>query len=161
MLIKQNRVTAAEKPGLRGQGLGRIGNDVAGGTAVKPFRKDRGGFLQVRLINSALEPDRPRGAPPFFVTRRESVYGLNPAANDATGDPDWDYRNNLAEYGMGTNPQDDDTDGGGMARCSHAATIPACPLSGDDWAKPFGNSRPLTTRLARSSERRAVASRPP
>ena len=55
VLIEQNRVTAAEKPGLRGQLLGRIRDDAACVPPLKPFRKDRGGFPQVCLINGALE----------------------------------------------------------------------------------------------------------
>ena len=35
----------------------------------------------------------------------EVANGLNPAANDSSGNPDADYLNNLAEYNAGTNPQ--------------------------------------------------------
>jgi ATP/maltotriose-dependent transcriptional regulator MalT/DNA-binding SARP family transcriptional activator len=47
---------------------------------LPPDSADRDFKVALSALNSALEPDRPRGASPFFVTRRESVYGLNPAA---------------------------------------------------------------------------------
>jgi len=36
--------------------------------------------VALNALNRALEPDRPRDAPSFFVTRRSNLYGLNPAA---------------------------------------------------------------------------------
>ena len=36
--------------------------------------------VALNALNRALEPGRPSGAPPFFVTRRENAYMLNPQA---------------------------------------------------------------------------------
>jgi LuxR family maltose regulon positive regulatory protein len=36
--------------------------------------------VALNALNRALEPDRPRYAPSFFVARRSNLYGLNPAA---------------------------------------------------------------------------------
>ncbi len=47
---------------------------------LPPDAAERDFRVALNALNGALEPDRPRGASPFFVTRRESVYGLNPAA---------------------------------------------------------------------------------
>ena len=47
---------------------------------LPPDAAERDFKVALSALNRALEPDRPRGASPFFVTRRESVYGLNPAA---------------------------------------------------------------------------------
>jgi DNA-binding SARP family transcriptional activator len=47
---------------------------------LPPDAAERDFKVALSALNSALEPDRPRGAGPFFVTRRESVYGLNPVA---------------------------------------------------------------------------------
>jgi DNA-binding SARP family transcriptional activator len=36
--------------------------------------------VALNALNKALEPDRPRGAPPFLIAKRRNVYGLNPKA---------------------------------------------------------------------------------
>jgi LuxR family maltose regulon positive regulatory protein len=47
---------------------------LAPGAAERDFK------VALNALTNALEPDRPRGASPFFVVRRGNVYGLNPAA---------------------------------------------------------------------------------
>lgn len=87
---------------------------TAQGSFTLHVEGQQGSVLRQAMASFAVEADLDSdgdGMPDGWENR----YGLNPAENDATGDPDWDYRNNLAEYGMGTNPQDDDTDDGGMA----------------------------------------------
>lgn len=36
--------------------------------------------VALNALNRALEPDREQGATPFFITRRDALYGINPAA---------------------------------------------------------------------------------
>jgi ATP/maltotriose-dependent transcriptional regulator MalT/DNA-binding SARP family transcriptional activator len=50
---------------------------------LPPDAAERDFKVALNALNKALEPDRPRGAPPFLVARRRSVYGLNPAARVA------------------------------------------------------------------------------
>jgi DNA-binding SARP family transcriptional activator len=45
--------------------------------------------VALNALNKALEPGRPRGAQPFFVTRRREVYALNPAARVAVDTDDF------------------------------------------------------------------------
>jgi LuxR family maltose regulon positive regulatory protein len=47
---------------------------------LPPDAAERDFKVALNALTKALEPDRPRGAPPFFVVRRGNVYGLNPAA---------------------------------------------------------------------------------
>ncbi len=47
---------------------------------LAPDAADRDFRVALNALTKALEPDRPRGAQPFIVIRRGSVYGLNPAA---------------------------------------------------------------------------------
>jgi len=47
---------------------------------LPPDAADRDFKVALNALNKALEPERPRGGQPFFVVRRGSVYGLNPAA---------------------------------------------------------------------------------
>jgi DNA-binding SARP family transcriptional activator len=47
---------------------------------LSPDAGERDFKVALNALNHALEPQRPRGMPPFFVTRRGAVYGLNPAA---------------------------------------------------------------------------------
>lgn len=47
---------------------------------LPPDAADRDFRVALNALTKALEPDRPRGAQPFFVIRRGNVYGLNPAA---------------------------------------------------------------------------------
>ncbi|MEJ2207898.1 MAG: BTAD domain-containing putative transcriptional regulator [Anaerolineae bacterium] len=47
---------------------------------LPPDAADRDFKVALNALNRALEPARPRGASPFFVVRRDNVYGLNPAA---------------------------------------------------------------------------------
>jgi LuxR family maltose regulon positive regulatory protein len=47
---------------------------------LPPDAAERDFKVALNALTKALEPDRPRGAAPFFVVRRGSVYGLNPAA---------------------------------------------------------------------------------
>jgi two-component SAPR family response regulator len=47
---------------------------------LSPDAAERDFKVALNALNKALEPERPRGAQPFFVVRRGSVYGLNPAA---------------------------------------------------------------------------------
>jgi LuxR family transcriptional regulator, maltose regulon positive regulatory protein len=49
--------------------------DLAPDAASRDFR------VALNALNHALETERPRGVPPFFVSRRGSQYGLNPAAS--------------------------------------------------------------------------------
>jgi DNA-binding SARP family transcriptional activator len=46
---------------------------------LPPDAAERDFKVALNALNRALEPDRPRGAEPFFVVRRGNVYGLNPA----------------------------------------------------------------------------------
>jgi DNA-binding SARP family transcriptional activator len=48
---------------------------------LRPEAAERDFRVALNALNRALEPDRPRGVAPFFVVRRGSVYGLNPAAH--------------------------------------------------------------------------------
>jgi ATP/maltotriose-dependent transcriptional regulator MalT/DNA-binding SARP family transcriptional activator len=47
---------------------------------LSPDAAERDFKVALHALNQALEPDRPRGAPSFLVTRKDHVYGLNPAA---------------------------------------------------------------------------------
>jgi DNA-binding SARP family transcriptional activator len=47
---------------------------------LSPEAAERDFKVALSALNRALEPDRPRGAPSFVVTRKGPVYGLNPAA---------------------------------------------------------------------------------
>lgn len=47
---------------------------------LPPEAAERDFKVALNALNRALEPARPRGASPFFVVRRDNVYGLNPAA---------------------------------------------------------------------------------
>jgi LuxR family maltose regulon positive regulatory protein len=47
---------------------------------LPPDAAERDFKVALNAVNRALEPDRARGAEPFFVVRRGNVYGLNPAA---------------------------------------------------------------------------------
>jgi LuxR family maltose regulon positive regulatory protein len=47
---------------------------------LPPDAAERDFKVALNALNRALEPGRPRGGQPFFVIRRGSVYGLNPAA---------------------------------------------------------------------------------
>jgi ATP/maltotriose-dependent transcriptional regulator MalT/DNA-binding SARP family transcriptional activator len=47
---------------------------------LPPHAAERDFKVALNALNRALEPNRPRGASPFFVVRRGSVYGLNPEA---------------------------------------------------------------------------------
>ena len=47
---------------------------------LPPDAAERDFKVALNALNRALEPRRPRGAPPFYVIRRRNVYGLNPAA---------------------------------------------------------------------------------
>jgi LuxR family maltose regulon positive regulatory protein len=47
---------------------------------LSPDAAERDFKVALHALNRALEPDRPRGAPSFLVTRKGHVYGLNPAA---------------------------------------------------------------------------------
>jgi LuxR family maltose regulon positive regulatory protein len=47
---------------------------------LPPDAAERDFKVALNALSKALEPDRPRGAAPFFVVRRGNVYGLNPAA---------------------------------------------------------------------------------
>jgi LuxR family transcriptional regulator, maltose regulon positive regulatory protein len=51
---------------------------------LPPDAAERDFRVALSALTKALEPDRPRGAQPFFVIRRGSVYGLNPAAQIVT-----------------------------------------------------------------------------
>jgi len=48
---------------------------------LPPDAAERDFKVALNTLAKALEPDRPRGAPSFFVIRRGNVYGLNPAAH--------------------------------------------------------------------------------
>jgi LuxR family maltose regulon positive regulatory protein len=48
---------------------------------LPPDAAERDFKVALNALTKALEPNRPRGAPPFFVIRRGNVYGLNPAAH--------------------------------------------------------------------------------
>jgi LuxR family maltose regulon positive regulatory protein len=48
---------------------------------LPPDAAERDFKVALNALTKALEPDRPRGAQPFFVIRRGNVYGLNPAAH--------------------------------------------------------------------------------
>ena len=56
---------------------------------LPPDAAERDFKVALSALNRALEPNRRRGASPFFVTRRESVYGLNPAAPIAVDTDDF------------------------------------------------------------------------
>ena len=56
---------------------------------LPPDAAERDFKVALSALNRALEPGRARGASPFFVTRRESVYGLNPAAPIAVDTDDF------------------------------------------------------------------------
>ncbi|MBN1661850.1 MAG: tetratricopeptide repeat protein [Anaerolineae bacterium] len=47
---------------------------------LPPDAAERDFKVALNAIGTALEPARPRGASPFFVVRRDTLYGLNPAA---------------------------------------------------------------------------------
>jgi LuxR family maltose regulon positive regulatory protein len=47
---------------------------------LSPDSAERDFKVALNALTKALEPNRPRGAQPFFVIRQGSVYGLNPAA---------------------------------------------------------------------------------
>jgi DNA-binding SARP family transcriptional activator len=47
---------------------------------LPPDAAERDFKVALNALNKALEPERPRGAPPFLIARRGSVYGLNPKA---------------------------------------------------------------------------------
>ena len=57
---------------------------------LPPDAAERDFKVALSALNRALEPGRQRGASPFFVTRRESVYGLNPAAPIAVDTDDFE-----------------------------------------------------------------------
>ncbi|MGD8466552.1 MAG: BTAD domain-containing putative transcriptional regulator [Anaerolineae bacterium] len=48
---------------------------------LPPDAAERDFKVALNALTKALEPQRPRGAPSFFVVRRGTVYGLNPAAH--------------------------------------------------------------------------------
>jgi two-component SAPR family response regulator len=48
---------------------------------LPPDAAERDFKVALNALTKALEPDRPRGAPSFFVLRRRNVYGLNPAGH--------------------------------------------------------------------------------
>jgi DNA-binding SARP family transcriptional activator len=47
---------------------------------LSPDAAERDFRVVLNALNRAIEPDRPRGAPSFLVTRKGQVYGLNPEA---------------------------------------------------------------------------------
>ncbi len=47
---------------------------------LDPEAAERDFKVALNALTKALEPRRPRGAQPFFVVRRDNIYGLNPAA---------------------------------------------------------------------------------
>jgi LuxR family maltose regulon positive regulatory protein len=57
---------------------------------LPPDAAERDFKVALSALNRALEPNRARGASPFFVIRRESVYGLNPAAPIAVDTDDFE-----------------------------------------------------------------------
>jgi LuxR family maltose regulon positive regulatory protein len=48
---------------------------------LPPDAAERDFKVALNALTKALEPQRPRGAPSFFVVRRGTVYGLNPVAH--------------------------------------------------------------------------------
>ena len=62
----------------------------------------------------------------------EVGHGLDPLANDATGDPDVDQLSNLEEYTLNLDPQDDDTDGDGFKDGEEVLDIGSRPGDADD-----------------------------
>jgi DNA-binding SARP family transcriptional activator len=52
----------------------RLWPELAPDAAVRDFK------VALNALNRALEPSRPRGAQPFFIIRRDNLYGLNPQA---------------------------------------------------------------------------------
>lgn len=52
----------------------RLWPDLAPEAAVRDFK------VALNALNRALEPGRPKGAQPFFIVRRDNLYGLNPKA---------------------------------------------------------------------------------
>ncbi len=58
----------------RDQIVDRLWPDLAPDAAVRDFK------VALNALNRALEPARPRGAQPFFIIRRDNLYGINPNA---------------------------------------------------------------------------------
>lgn len=59
---------------MRDQIIDLLWPDLPAEPAQRDFK------VALNALNHALEPDRPRSAPAFFVIRRENMYRLNPAA---------------------------------------------------------------------------------
>lgn len=59
---------------LRDQIVDRLWPDLTTDAAVRDFK------VALNALNRALEPGRPHGAQPFFIVRRDNLYGLNPQA---------------------------------------------------------------------------------
>ncbi len=59
----------------RDQIVDRLWPDLTPDAAVRDFK------VALNALNRALEPGRPHGTQPFFIIRRDNLYGLNPLAN--------------------------------------------------------------------------------
>ncbi len=58
----------------REQIVDRLWPDLIPDAAVRDFK------VALNALNKVLEPGRPRGSQPFFIIRRDNLYGLNPQA---------------------------------------------------------------------------------
>ncbi|MAT40960.1 MAG: hypothetical protein CL609_01370 [Anaerolineaceae bacterium] len=58
----------------RDQIVDRLWPELAPDAAVRDFK------VALNALNRALEPSRPRGTQPFFIIRRDNLYGINPQA---------------------------------------------------------------------------------
>ncbi len=58
----------------RDQIVDRLWPDLSPEAAARDFK------VALNALNRALEPGRPRGGQPFFIIRRDNLYGLNPNA---------------------------------------------------------------------------------